>query len=293
MAARFFAGQDSPRAAATGWRRWMVALVLGLGCIGGMPAKASEPAAVALPPSLAQWYKPRNKRHVFLHLMFALRRELQAVREYAATGDGERALAWAGRLERDYWQIGRMVPEWKRYLDDGLLQTLMAAVRAEDGANIFRAADRLDESCDRCHREYQALAALKYRTVDFDHIELVEGQADSRYPAFMKKLGLTVNRIRIAAEDGRWGAAGMAARRLRDQLALLGRGCTRCHRERASRERILGGGMLKAFTELQRAIARKDLKQLRAGLGRAAVSVCARCHSLHKLGSDLRKRLFD
>jgi len=85
----------------------------------------------------------------------------------------------------------------------------------------------------------------------------------------------------------------MAARRLRDQLALLGRGCTRCHRERASRERILGGGMLKAFTELQRAIARKDLKQLRAGLGRAAVSVCARCHSLHKLGSDLRKRLFD
>lgn len=45
-------------------------------------------SAVKVPPSsLSQWYKPENKRQVWLHNMFKLRREMQAVEFYAQNQD--------------------------------------------------------------------------------------------------------------------------------------------------------------------------------------------------------------
>ncbi len=270
--------------------RWLAGFCLGL-LLAALPAQAAG-EGLTLPDSLAQWYKPQNKRQVFLHTMFALRRELQAVREYARDRDLQRVRSWTSKLDGHYRKIGEMVPEWKKRLDIDLLDDLNTVVASGDFARIDAAARQLGESCGSCHEDYQALAALKYRTPDFSHIELIEGQADSRYPAFMKTLSLTVNRIRIAAEDGRWQAAGEAGYRLEDQLGLLSHSCIQCHQERDPYERILGGKTRKAFTDLQRAIAREDLKQLRMSLGEAAVLACARCHSVHKLGSDLKKRLF-
>ena len=41
------------------------------------------------PPILAQWYKPQNKRQVWLHNMFKLRREMQAIEFYAQRQDSK------------------------------------------------------------------------------------------------------------------------------------------------------------------------------------------------------------
>ena len=41
------------------------------------------------PESLKQWYKPDNKRQVWLHTMFRLRREMQAINEYADQKDAK------------------------------------------------------------------------------------------------------------------------------------------------------------------------------------------------------------
>ncbi len=56
-------------------------------------------ALIKTPPaSLAQWYKPENKRHVWLHNMFKLRREMLAVRFYANSKEDSHLQKWAGRL---------------------------------------------------------------------------------------------------------------------------------------------------------------------------------------------------
>ena len=48
------------------------------------PAHAGTPASLDEPPaSLEKWYKPANERQVWLHTMFRLRREMQAISEYA------------------------------------------------------------------------------------------------------------------------------------------------------------------------------------------------------------------
>ena len=62
------------------------------------------------PQSLAKWYKPENKRQVWLHNMFKLRREMQAVRFYADRKDGKGLEGWVSDLGRHYLEIGEMVP---------------------------------------------------------------------------------------------------------------------------------------------------------------------------------------
>jgi nitrate/TMAO reductase-like tetraheme cytochrome c subunit len=262
--------------------------------LGISPTIAQERSnTISLPQSLAQWYKPVNKRQVWLHTMFSLRRSLQAVEEYALAGDLELARKWARKIDEKYRQLGEMVPEWKDRLDLERLERLNRVAESGDFTAIRSAARDLSEQCRGCHEDYQALVALKYRTPDFSAIDLFEGLPGGKYPQFMQRLSRTVNRIRIAAEDSRWKAAGEAGYQLEDELGVLSHSCIQCHQERDPYERIFGGKTRKAFTDLQRAIAREDVDKLRMSLGEAAVLACARCHSVHKLGSDLKKRLFE
>ncbi|MDX2458131.1 MAG: hypothetical protein QNL87_11555, partial [Gammaproteobacteria bacterium] len=69
------------------------------------------------PASLAQWYKPENRRQVWLHNMFKLRREMQAVRFYADIKDVKHLEKWVMLLSEHYLKLGEMVPEWKKKLD--------------------------------------------------------------------------------------------------------------------------------------------------------------------------------
>ena len=62
----------------------LVALIYS-GLVTGSAGAQAEKALMLPPTSLAQWYKPANKRQVWLHNMFKLRRELQAVVEYASS----------------------------------------------------------------------------------------------------------------------------------------------------------------------------------------------------------------
>ncbi len=77
-----------------------------------VPAYAGNPVSLDTPPaSLEQWYKPANKRQVWLHTMFRLRREMQAISEYAEQNDQAGMDKWIQRLEKDYIKIADMVPE--------------------------------------------------------------------------------------------------------------------------------------------------------------------------------------
>ena len=86
--------------------------------ISGMsPAYASGEVSLKKPPaSLEEWYKPANKRQVWLHTMFRLRREMQAIAEYAkqiepAANNQVVMQKWIKRLQKDYNKIADMVPE--------------------------------------------------------------------------------------------------------------------------------------------------------------------------------------
>lgn len=269
----------------------LMATLTGLGLLF-LPT-ADAPAAPLdlsrLPPSLAQWYKPNHKRQAWLHTMFALRREMQAFTEYATQQDQRHLQKWSARFAGHYRSITEMVPEWEDETDPAALQDLEAAAAKADFSGVLRAGKRISRSCDSCHHEYRALAALRFRSPDFTP---VQGPDGAEYPTLMQELSKQLNRVKIAAEDDRWDTAESALAALQDQLDALGSTCDACHQDPTSRQRIFGPSTVEQTEPLREYIRAKRLPELNRRLGEAAVNICARCHSIHRSLTDLKQVLF-
>lgn len=272
--------------------RWILCvLVLSI----PVPSGASEDEVQgfgALPESLAKWYKPENKRQVWLHTMFAMRRELQAVREYAELQDPERLRKWAERLAQHYRNIPEMVPEWEDEVEIETLERLERAAGEGDFKETVAAAKRLGTTCRSCHNEFRALVAARYRGPKFDGLKITDDSgAEQDYGGHMKELSRILNRVKIASEDERWEVANRALSSLRTELGRLGETCSVCHEDEAPRQRILGMKAEASFDEIAAGLKAKEPKRVGRYLGRAAVQVCARCHGVHRILSDLTDRI--
>ncbi|MCU7830843.1 MAG: cytochrome c [Candidatus Thiodiazotropha sp. (ex Myrtea sp. 'scaly one' KF741663)] len=274
---------------------WLVGIFTFLLTSQSSQSVAQEERSITLlPDSLSQWYKPVNKRQVWLHTMFALRRELQAIDEYAAEQDLALTRKWSDKFVKHFRKLPEMVPEWRDEVELDEATQLETAARSGDFKTVTSAVSRLQRNCRNCHREYRALAALRYRSPDFSGIEIADEQGDLKdYDTHMDSLSKTVNRIKIASEDNRWARAVKASQDLREQLHRLSESCESCHKDELPRQRILGDASNRTLDELDEALTRQQLKSTGRKLGEAAVIICARCHGVHRTLGDTRSFLFD
>ncbi len=255
---------------------------------------AVEPVTLTPPPqSLQQWYKPANKRQVWLHTMFTLRRAMQATQEYAALEDPERMVKWANKFAKAYRSLPEMVPEWADEIDLDKLALFEQASAKADYTNTMSALRKLGTTCRSCHNEHKAVTVAVMRGPDFSKATLGNSETleDLAYGKAMERMSTAVNRIKIGAVDKRWHSAEEAAEQLKRMLADLGDGCGNCHKDDYPRERILGKATQQKLGELDSALSTKDVKTTGRLLGHLGYTVCARCHAVHRTLSDLRTAL--
>jgi len=269
----------------------LLQLVVGA-CI--TPAYAGTPVSLDTPPaSLEKWYKPANKRQVWLHTMFRLRREMQAISEYAEQNDQPGMEKWITRLEKDYNKIADMVPEWDKEIKPRLLPELEMFAEKGDTFRVGKTLKMIQRTCDDCHVDYQPLVTAIYRSPHYDDIKVkdIKGVPQS-FEDNMEDLSKSVNRILIALDDGHKTIALQASQNLADQLENLGDSCNACHKDDAyPRERILGKTTRQHFENLQASINEERVKDSQKLMGEIAVTVCARCHNTHRIVYDLRNAL--
>jgi len=254
-------------------------------------ALAQEQEAV-LPDSLGKWYKPQNKRQVWLHTMFAMRRELQALQEYADEGDLSGVKKWSDKLIKHYRRIPEMVPEWQDELELETATGLETAVANADLARVKSLSRDLARSCKGCHRDFRVLAALRYRTPVFNDVMVSENGQQIKFLEFKHELIRTLNRINISVQDARWENAAVALEQFQSKLGAYGDSCASCHDDKEPRERILGAATTAGLEHLKQAIQRQDQKDSGSSLGETAVNVCARCHGVHRTLTEIRQQLF-
>lgn len=272
----------------------LVILLMSWASIWVSPAYADSQISLDVPPaSLEKWYKPANKRQVWLHTMFRLRREMQAIDEYARQNDQAAMKKWIDRLEEDYSKIADMVPEWEEEIKPRLLPELKMFAEKGDTYRLDKTLKMIERTCDDCHHNYQPLVAAIYRSPHYDDIEVkhINGTKLS-FEDSMEALSLSVNRILIALDDGHKAVALQSSQNLADQLQGLGDSCNSCHKEdEYPRERILGKATKQRFEMLQASISEGQVEDSQKLMGEIAVTVCARCHNTHRIVNDLRNAL--
>ena len=240
------------------------------------------------PASLAQWYKPENKRQVWLHNMFKLRREMQAVHFYSESNDAKHLEKWVSRLSDHYLKIAAMVPEWKKRLDVEAISNLQISAKAERYQDVSRTLDDLSKSCESCHADYRIVTAAMYRAPDFTSLEI---NPSTSFNAHMKKLTEQVNQIKIASEDGMKDIALSSLSDLKESINMLGETCVTCHKK--GTKVYPGDTISKTISSLEQSLKTGTLKEQGRDLGTLAVLACARCHGTHRLAYDARKIFSD
>ena len=245
------------------------------------------------PASLEKWYKPSNKRQVWLHTMFRLRREMQAINEYAKENNIPAMKKWIKRLEKDYSKIADMVPEWEKEIKPRLLPELKMFANKGDTLRVTRTLEMITETCNDCHQRYQPFVTAIYRSPGYDDIKLKNKNGTPySFKDNMQALTKSLNQILIALDDGKKSTALQARQNLSIQLQELGNSCKLCHKKDSyPKERILGKAMLKNLALLKTRINKDRVKGSQKLLGKIGVTVCARCHNIHRIVSDLRNTL--
>jgi cytochrome c556 len=268
------------------WLYFILVQCLLIGMVGAVVyIHKDRVALIKTPPaSLAQWYKPENKRQVWLHNMFKLRREMQAVRFYADNKEDSHLQKWTGQLSEHYLKIGEMVPEWKEKLDINLIIELQEQVKNSSYQDITYALDNLSKSCDSCHVDFRAITATIYRAANFSSID-TPGRSTS-LKEHMKELTQQVNQIKIASEDGMQEVALASLSDLKRGMNTLGETCSICHEK--DEKDYPGDAINNTVTRLEESLVTGTLKDQGRELGTLAVTACARCHGTHRLAYDSR-----
>ena len=238
------------------------------------------------PKALAKWYKPESKRHVWLHNMFKLRREMQAVQFYAQAKHDENLQKWGSQLNQHYLKIGEMVPEWQKKLDVDAMNLMQKSIATLDYTGVIASVDKVQASCDSCHDDYQAITALTYRAPNFNNMKVTD---DLTFTAHMDKLSKQVNQIKIAAEDGMLELAQSSLNDLKSGMNELGQVCVDCHKK--DRKPYPSEQMSATIASLEQNLTTGTLKQQSRDLGTLAVLACAQCHGTHRLAFGAKELL--
>jgi len=242
---------------------------------------------VKLPPaSLAQWYKPDNKRQVWLHNMFKLRREMQAVQYYADTNNEELLNQWTARLSEHYVKIGEMVPEWDSKLNTEAIGALQDAVKNKQLQEVAGVLTELSDSCNGCHIDYRSTVATLYRAPDFSDMAISPTVSLIDH---MDQLTRQVNQIKIASGDGLTDVALSSLSDLKEGINTLGAICSNCHQH--DPRTYPDESINTTLGLLEESLKTGTLKDQGRELGTLAVIACARCHGTHRISYDEKQQL--
>jgi len=269
------------------WSRFLLLQCLLILIVGGIVyIHKDRITLIKTPPkSLAQWYKPENKRQVWLHNMFKLRREMQAVRLYAANNDAAHMEKWAAQLSMHYIKTGEMVPEWKKKLDIESISRLEKYITNSQYQQVIQVLDDLDKSCKSCHADYRAITATMYRAPDFSSLDEISPSIPLK--KHMEELTKQINLIKIASGDGMPGIALSSLSDLKESMNSLGEACTNCHEK--DKKDYPGDAINATISSLEESLKTGTLKEQGRELGTLAVTACARCHGTHRLSYDTRE----
>jgi hypothetical protein len=209
--------------------RWAVA-ASAVAWAGVTPAASFE---VDLPVAeLDPHYAGGKEGHEYTHAMFELGMRLGAVTTSALRNDTARAKAALKAFRDQQAKVAGMVPSWKAFFKESLLDELDAAVAKPDLDARRRLLARLEGSCTSCHARFMFPVQAHYRWGDFTTVtaQAPDGKAVGLHQLMMD-LANSLGGVRADVEAGQFAEAQVAYKLLADRFGMMELICTNCHEQ--------------------------------------------------------------
>lgn len=260
------------------------------------PAEAAA-SEEGIPPSLARYYPPRDKKRTYTIEMLELGRLLGSlstdVRALNGGNDRTRILEELEGFARQYQKVAAMTPEWASYFATAEIPLLREAIQGgQPRESIEPMLAKLADSCTQCHSREMFKVQAIYHWPTFADVEGQDAAGEAvPFHETMVRLATRLGALPTAVRRADWAEARNHQREVTVQFALLEESCGACHQaprtyfvdERVKAEILRLGAMVRRQDPDANAyVAIGNEVQYRS---------CIPCHQVHMPAAYLQMRL--
>ncbi len=263
-----------------------VILSLSLTSYAGGYVKLKKP-----PKSLDNYFPPKSEKPIFLYNMHNASTAFTGVFVNIKQGNWDNALKWSQKLKSYYFKIGKMVPEWNKFLRKEEMEKLIDAVKNKDISKVEFYAKKIGQSCAGCHKKYMLPVKIKYHYPSYRLISLEDPVSGNEYSIekYMKKLSTDYKLIKVFLDDGKFPLALKAADNFRKRYKGLTQMCSECHTNKAVEDIYFNKQSDALLDKLIKFIQNKQTQKTLETVNSLGGN-CYKCHNVHEVPYLLKEK---
>jgi cytochrome c556 len=234
-----------------------------------------------LPSSIDQYYQ--SKPPVYLISMFELGAAMMGIGVNLQQGDTANAKKSYDDFFKKFKDSSNMVPEWKKFYDQGTVEKIGASLDSGDMPAVFENIGKVGEACAKCHMEKMPQVWNNYNWNNFGKLTLnTPNPAEPVLPfpaAKIKYLAAGFDGIGVNIKNNNQKGAQESFGLFKTMFDNMNTTCSSCH---ASAPKYYVSADIQAMIDtMGEKINSGNLSEaegLRMGIG---MESCYRCHVLH------------
>jgi len=193
---------------------------------------------------------------------------------------------------KSYEKASQMVPEWEKEFDLKSAAELKESIEAKDIEKIGALSEALGKTCSHCHLKNNSSVWIRYHWPSTDTIKVLDPLEDKEvsYPAYMKKLSDSLQRISVNFEQNDFQQAWQTLEIFKKRLTSLKSVCSKCHVSEWTKSSVsvkdffVGEDILYSLQKIKKdfATGEPSEKIFRKNIDYINNRSCKMCHLVHQ-----------
>ncbi len=244
------------------------------------------------PEELGKYYPPNSDKYEFLVTMYKMSTAFTGIFVNVGAQKWDYAKTWAKELKKNYYEVGKMVPSWEKFLKKGAVDNLVKAVEDKNPSAVKRYANIVGKSCMQCHKNYQLSVKVKYHYPSFDGTSIEDPVSNVEYSVhdYMKKMTNDMKLIKIYLVQKDKKKAEEAGNRFIKRVKGLQQMCSDCHTNEESEQVYFNSDLDGKLDTLRSAIESESTQQAYESINFINGNNCMKCHNVHQVPAMLKER---
>jgi len=263
-----------------------------------LPAASSDFLVAPPPKSMDKYYAEPGTPSEWVTQMKKLSTSFSAIFVSIEKDKWELAEKNASLFIDSYKKASQMIPEWEEEFDLKTAHELKESILAKNTKLIRASSETLEKTCSHCHLKNNNSVWIRYHWPSTETIKVLDPllEKEVTYPAYMKKLSDSLQRISANFEQDdfqeAWKALDIFTKRLRSLRSV----CSKCHVTEWTKSSVsvkdffVGEDIMAALQKIKKdfATGEPSEKVFQKNINLVNIRSCKMCHLVHQPAASIQ-----